>query len=602
MANNGNIYGVQKVPETSPIKGTDIALQTTESMAQGAMIGSKFGPIGAGIGAAGGAIMGFMGAEANQAQQELAQGREKSYNKFVDSLEGRDIRSSNLVRAQARYGMKTSKYKTAEIEGDGSNNYAEGIGEIHVDKNYNLKTVAKGAPTHEEGGVKIDVKKGDTIYPTQNNPEEYNKVMASIKRYKSNGDKRAKKYLDMKRDALPSDKDYGYAKHGKKYQNGLGSRHPADLTDLESKSTGGGVVTGDTSEQPSESGRVYTTSESDPFEYRKIDKRWETRLKGAKDWEDMDSNARYKDGIPILEDMFGREEPVEEIQRTKTSPGLIQEDPIPRPRIPEPKGDIDPLTSPGAIETKAEKIVEGEAQPLTKQEAEAAREMAVKRERREGYVDDFNNPLKYASAVNNLITGLSPADKVIRRFATPEPYEYQDRSYAQRRAVTEQRNAANQMLRGKGLSIGQQQSYMGQTGSRALGAQEAINEREAQRADRIDMANVGTMNQTQLRNLTLANQYDVMDAQNEAARKRYKDRAFADVSELAQLDEQRRYMKSRDERAFDIQEKAIPLVGTTDFAAPNKEEWWNIDIRPETREREVNLSKMRYGLKISRYK
>ena len=46
-----NIYGIQKIPETSPRSGGDIAMQSTMLGAQGAMAGAQFGgPVGAAIG------------------------------------------------------------------------------------------------------------------------------------------------------------------------------------------------------------------------------------------------------------------------------------------------------------------------------------------------------------------------------------------------------------------------------------------------------------------------------------------------------------------------------------------------------------------------
>ena len=120
--------------------------------------------------------------------------------------------------------MKSNnKYETAEIEGDGSGSAINGIGEIHVDKNYNIKNVANGGKRHEDGGFEIDnLEDTDIIFPTQNSKKEYDKVLNLINRYKLRRDPRAKKELDRMRDRLPSDEDYGYDEgNAKQYPEGF---------------------------------------------------------------------------------------------------------------------------------------------------------------------------------------------------------------------------------------------------------------------------------------------------------------------------------------------------------------------------------------------
>jgi hypothetical protein len=147
--NKGNIYGVQKIDEPEVRDGLDIAGSVAGAAAQGAQLGSKFGPWGSLAVGAGAAGLSLVKQKQAQRKEEAALANAESYNEFVDNLEGRDLRTENLVRAQARYGMKSNnKYESAEIEGDGSGSAMNGIGEIHVDKNYNIKNVAKGGARH----------------------------------------------------------------------------------------------------------------------------------------------------------------------------------------------------------------------------------------------------------------------------------------------------------------------------------------------------------------------------------------------------------------------------------------------------------------------
>ena len=217
-----NIYGVQKVKEPEVRDGLDIAGATASATAKGARMGAKFGPVGAVVG--GGLLGAFSLANQLRMQQQEKKALDDAEiaNEFADNLEGRSEREDIMVQAQARYGMKPkSRYETAEIEGDGSGS-ANGIGEIHVDKDYNIKNVARGGERHEDGGFEINnLEKEDVIFPTQNNEEEFNRVLGAINRWKLKRDPRAKKFLDRKRDRLPTDEDYGY---DKEFPKGKGQR------------------------------------------------------------------------------------------------------------------------------------------------------------------------------------------------------------------------------------------------------------------------------------------------------------------------------------------------------------------------------------------
>ena len=139
MANN--IYGVQKVKEPEVRDGLDVAGATAGAAAKGAQMGAKFGPwaaAGAGVIAGGYA---FTQQKKMQRKEENALEDAEMHNEFTDNLEGRALREDTMVSAQARYGMNPNKrYEQAEIEGDGSGS-ANGIGEIHVDKDYNIKII-----------------------------------------------------------------------------------------------------------------------------------------------------------------------------------------------------------------------------------------------------------------------------------------------------------------------------------------------------------------------------------------------------------------------------------------------------------------------------
>lgn len=573
MANN--IYGMQTIPETKIRDGWDIASSTTGAAAQGAKIGSKFGAMGALVGTAGGAAMGFMGAKQGQSDERVMNETDKQHNTFVDSLEGRSMRSANYVRAQAEQGMQVGKYMVAEIEGDGSK-YKKGIGEIHTDKNFNIKTIASGAPTHEQGGLDVVMEEGDIVFPTQGNENKFNKILNAINRYKLKGDSKAKDFLTKERDSLPTDEDY---QNNTQYEDGVSSANPGPYTDETweamlqnqkyfgpnfenaSGSNGGNVVTGKGNQQKEKEDSENTTyrvikdykpdgsNKADDWEYRLNNQTGDVdvRKKGETSWRKRDEswnkpNANEK-GLTNMEltrqRVFGDWEPsVEAPETTETFADT---------RSPEPNQRI------ATAQELPTEEARGPEEPLDETQQKYNLDDATA-------MDEHNNPLKYASVLNNLVQGTGPADTVNRRYYTPEEYDYKDRSYFQRKAALEQRNASNNMLRGKGLSIGQQQGYQGQTGARYLNQTEGINEAEARRADQVDYMNTGNINQAKTTNIGLANQYDTWDAQNEAARQKYFDTAMSETSELAQYDEQTKYMRSRNAKQYEMDKMQVGLL------------------------------------------
>jgi len=187
-------------------------------------------------------------------------------------------------------------------------------------------------------------------------------------------------------------------------------------------------------------------------------------------------------------------------------------------------------------------------------------------------IEDRSSPLRYTNVLNNLSMGSSPLDKVTRRFYNPEELKYQDLSHAQRRAITENRNYQGSMMRGKGLSAGQQQGYSSQLGSRFLGGMEQINEREAQREADFSIRNIGARNQAQLQNIGFANQYDMFDDQAEAVRENYKGEAMKELADLSESETRDLYKRDKDVRDFYIQNKSLPLTSTNAYFI-NPDDW-----------------------------
>ena len=149
-----------------------------------------------------------------------------------------------------------------------------------------------------------------------------------------------------------------------------------------------------------------------------------------------------------------------------------------------------------------------------------------------------NNPLKYSSAMTNMMMGLSPAERVTRRQASGDFYDYEDFSNTARQENIENRNFMMRQMKNRVDRSGSL-GTAGQIQSRYLGQSEAINENEARRRFAVEQQNKALSNQLRQTNLQIARQDDDKDAANRAAKQKFASTAAAEISELAQYDEQK---------------------------------------------------------------
>ena len=868
-----NIYGVQPVKETDVRDGGDIAVATTKGALQAAQMGAKYGPWVAGGAALAGGIYAFTQQKKGQEQEKENLKNDKIHNSYQESLEGRSLREDTMVSAQAKYGMNAkNRYETAEIEGDGSGS-ADGIGEIHVDKDYNIKNVAKGGKRHEDGGFEINnLEKTDTIFPTQNNEKEFNKVMGAINKWKLRRDPRAKKFLDKTKNSLPTDEDYGY---DKKYADGkLGEaaakkreaskqkfekvypgidfdwyiehqnnpknnkdvksawaeeadewkasqwekenvakekfekinyngqmidndfklddiatdlnpyntmtsldelnedaqddaqdrNRPSSqdylkasdmtkgMTDAQIEELADGIIKAEetgsfqgkdlsiaefTADNPyTKAGKIGKIETRDDLikllknhyipdikknlgedNFNKINTDVLKELtdwnfnsgRSASDvlayasgeitldkWNDTGTNPLPKDFENISLDKvaaakhdgyktdgyvpgtktvanpkgtrytldnpnpaydatwkgrIGHTQDAETYKKvtdtyngvdpqavannattppTKrfdlTPPGSGADVPIVKatfdnsngvPYINDPIPESDP--TPKTVTNNSDNNVVN--QPTNKfadesdffdydteeeQEKTEELEFLQKDDEKVGeryggeyhldsagkkvYTKDlmdqdrlkdktdktdpwdeitkmeqYNNPGKYASALNKAYVGNKPIDEVERRYVNSDKYKYEDMSAKDRQANVEQRNYQALSMRGKGLTSGQIQSYGAQNARQYYGNEEGINAREYAKMKGIANENVNISNKDQSTNLALANKYDEQDAMSEAVRQKYKDAAYSDYAKLSQLDEQKKYMMNKDRKMFLRDKATLPFLGTKDM-------------------------------------
>ena len=513
-----NIYGIQKIKETELMSGLDMATHASTMAATGAQIGSKFGPITAGVGLALGTGVGLIQASDTRERQREQREQDVIYNRAVEDLEGRTAKSQRAQIAQAKNGLR-NRYQLDVVEMEGGTP-AEGGGEIHTDKNYNIIKNAKGGNTHEKGGVKTKMNQDDIIWPTQNK-EDYDRVLNKINRYKLNGDKSAKAWLDNKQKQLPTDSDYGYAPKAQKGMVNENKNFKALLRKLKR-------------ENPDS---INLTVE----QINNMDNKIAENFVSANLQEQPTSVIPKSEQVQINKD--GIIETPDGTQYKKSIGGTFRK-----------------LRKGGKIWTKAP---EEEVQTVLKSQAENPEQKNVYDEIYD--YKDHQNPLSYANVAYNLKEGAKSPDKSTRYNYVPGKYEYTPRTEAEMRQIAEAQSSALGNLRGRGMSAGQSQAYLGQISAQTARQRASVYDREAERADNANMINFQTREGAKEFNIGQADRYNIEDLQNAAATNRFTQAGISELAKRTDLGAQRKYMQDVDTRATKIQKEALPLVGTSKF-------------------------------------
>lgn len=163
----------------------------------GAQVGGMFGETGKVIGGVIGAGVGIGQNVLRKSQVEDERTRmkelEESYDKYGGAAANPMLQTRKTL---AEHGLDLDDDDEGKIEIEGKN----GIGELHFDKNYNLKNV--GTTPHSNGGDVVDAEEGDVVFPVQGKLAEQKKVMKLANEAKK-GNKRAYSKLETAREKLP---------------------------------------------------------------------------------------------------------------------------------------------------------------------------------------------------------------------------------------------------------------------------------------------------------------------------------------------------------------------------------------------------------------
>lgn len=586
-SDSNNSFGVQKTQESS-VRGTsDIWLDATAAGAAASSGSSD--PVTGIASAAVGMGVGLLAGYAGQQDEKMARKRQQGYNNFVDSLDNRSAKSGQRVGGQdyyipqARNGMDTGRYITAEVEGDGSGDKHNGIGEIVTDKKFNVKHIERGSPTHEEGGKKRVLEKGDIVFPSQGSKQKFDGILNNIKRYKLNGDKSAKQALEKERDSLPTDSDYGYMRKGfnntpkdeanrkalvgkalknSQYKQDNQTFNEAYYDDptantVQNKTAnisglGGTVVNGQGSQATKKVNKVVGTT--------------------------MGSTAivnRYKDTKQAT-----AYDDVELPPRLANIPASIPEDG--KAFTADPDGGMPLNQAKTKVDNTAQEVAinkEDGTQPLWNNDGKTpgTTPNVKKASPNDGLYDELlrepkqrNNALKYASVFNNLRMGSKPAEEVARRTINYDNYDYRDTSDNKRQSSIENRNYMTRAFMQRADRSGAQGTGS-QISAQHLRHMEDINSGEADKQLGVLNMNTQLRNQGRYQNLEIARQDDDKDAQNRAAKQKYLDTAASETAQLAQISEQQGYMRDRNRKQDIVQTIALKNTGSQNFRYDTKD-------------------------------
>lgn len=495
-----------------------------------------------------------------------------AFNHAMQTGEHKEFATEAEAKTYAKGGYKKGsplsgfEYEGTRKDGPLANKYAKGgnteegvieiegkngTGEIHTDKNYNLKSV--GTNPHTNGGDKVEAKTGDVVFPTQGKPEKYKKMMNLINRYK-NGSRSAYLVLEKERSKLPSDSleqkakgDSGVGRpaKGMSLPEGLA---PEDIKGFQEfvktklpKYGVDNIYGQETEKQWNEMGKDYLKSKS--TQGAQTEAEAETP---STDNFNFETDAKRKVQIPEVDAKTVEEtaketetaEPAKSVGTTGND-NYVGDGSVPT---------YNPKTHPvGSVVAGAEAGAQGGIEEGAK----------------------FKQPNKYGQALR----GLGKSSNVLYNYAqsltSPEEatavplnlerYKYQDLSEPLRQAATANRNTQRSDINATFGSRGQKLSYLTQADAGYLRDRESIDANEVGKKLNVQNENVGLSNQEAQHNAGEALRIQNTMRQARAAGRLYAGTATQEATQRADIAEQTDYMKSRDAK-LDASDAALRKI------------------------------------------
>lgn len=164
-------------------------------------------------------------------------------------------------------------------------------------------------------------------------------------------------------------------------------------------------------------------------------------------------------------------------------------------------------------------------------------------------------------AISNLIEGTKPAEETFRRKINPKKIRFVDTSQDQLNAAEESfRMDQENITRGAGGSAGVLLSNVGAASSRRTKNKSAIFADRANRQQQVEATNVQIGNEADRINTNLDIQFDVQDAQNQAARRAFTREGITGISDVGQQYIKNEGLQARDEKLMDLEERKLGLL------------------------------------------
>lgn len=176
------------------------------------------------------------------------------------------------------------------------------------------------------------------------------------------------------------------------------------------------------------------------------------------------------------------------------------------------------------------------------------------------------NPGRLTNIAYNMLTANSPVEFPKMGRFMPEAYQYADMSASKRKAITENRNYMTKAMQGS-VNRGVSQGNLAAISAQHVGAMEAVNEGEAQRAMQLKLANVDMGNKAKEFNIGQGDKESVFKSQAEGLKHQAGQAAAVETSALAQATDIEKGMQRQDYNKYNMDKWVMEngLVGTDNY-------------------------------------
>jgi hypothetical protein len=425
----------------------------------------------------------------------------------------------------------TAKQQVIEIEG-------KEAPEIHTDKSM-TQVKSLGKTPHSKGGDKVLAEEGDVVFPTQNSPAKYNKIMKAIREKDLPTLKKEKSKLP--KDNAPKKYSEGSESIGKR--DGIRRDENGNIIPRKGIFAEPGVLEDNRITNRVNNNVLAKSTEAPSFIQSWINDnndlgRNVTPAEKSKQGTASDAKSVSKTGNTIAKEKVKAQNPLKEEAILKSRNFLND----------ERKTDIDLSAEAKAKWDKG--VKEG------KYGAVPSPETFIKNnppKDNKFSTDKLDSAMELAPIVHNLGKGLfGKTEKVNRDYLTTDKLSYKDMSDPLRKQSNQIKNIGVSNARNlSGGNLGNVRSNSQAAASENLDRLNQINSQEISRHDSINQSNVQMDNNTKSVNLQLKNQYDEADSANRGAKSALLGAGLTGLSELGARNKAERNQRLAQDKELD---------------------------------------------------